>query len=81
LDDQEPVVAPLEPYAMFHEDEGEDVNTQECSWVPSISNDEKFQEEKSHVNQVEISQQKASSFPITTVVQEKLDHIRFTLFN
>jgi hypothetical protein len=50
------------------------LNTQECSLVPPISEDEKFQEEEPHVNQVEISQQEFSSLPITVVVQEQLDH-------
>jgi hypothetical protein len=64
------------------------VITQECSWVPPISEDEtfqedeKFQEEEPHVNQVEINEHgissmsilvEASSFPITAVVQEHLD--------
>jgi hypothetical protein len=76
--------------AEFQEDEGEDVITLECSWVPPISEDErlqadeKFQEEEPQVNQVEINQQgissvpilvEASSLPITTVVQEQLDPI------
>jgi hypothetical protein len=51
------------------------LNTQECSLVPPISKDEKFQEEEPQVNQVEVSQQEASSFPITTVVHEQLDLI------
>jgi hypothetical protein len=42
LNDQEPVAAPLESYAEFQEDEGEDLNAQECSLVPSISDDENF---------------------------------------
>jgi hypothetical protein len=63
LNDQEPVVAPLESYAEFQEDEGEDLNAQECSLVPSISDDEKFQEEEPQVNQVELDQQETSSLP------------------
>jgi hypothetical protein len=66
------------------------VITLECSWVPPISKDERlkvdenFQEEEPQVNQVEINQQgissmpilvEDSSLPITTMVQEKLDHI------
>jgi hypothetical protein len=60
------------------------VITLECSWVPPISEDEKFQEDEPHVNQVEINQQGisfvpilevASSLPITTVVEEQLDLI------
>jgi hypothetical protein len=60
------------------------VITLECSWVPPISEDEKFQEEEPQVNQVEINQQgissvpileEASSLPITAVVQEQLDPI------
>jgi hypothetical protein len=46
LDDLEPIVAPFESHAEFQEDEGEDLNTQECSLVPPISEDEKFQEEE-----------------------------------
>jgi hypothetical protein len=49
------------------------LNTQEYSLVPPISEDEKFQEEEPHVNQVEINQQQFSSLPITIVVHEKLD--------
>jgi hypothetical protein len=70
LDDPEPIAAPIESQEMFQEDEGEDVITQECSWVPPISEDErfqedeKFQEEEPQVNQVEISQQGISSVPI-----------------
>jgi hypothetical protein len=75
LDDQEIVVAPLEPHVEVHGNEGEDLNTQECSLVPPISGDEKFQEEEPQVNQPEISQQEASSFPFTIVVQEQLDQI------
>jgi hypothetical protein len=90
LDDQEPIVAPFEPHAEFQEDEGEDLNIQQCSLVPPISEnekfqeDEKFQEEEPQVNQVEISQQgtssvpilvEATSLPITTEVQEQLDLI------
>jgi hypothetical protein len=63
----------FESHAEFQEDEGEDLNTQECSLVPPISEDEKFQEEEPQVNQVEISQQEFSSLPITVVVQEQLD--------
>jgi hypothetical protein len=60
------------------------LNIQECSLVPSISEDEKFQEEEPHVNQVEIDQQGISSMPIlveasslhiTMMVQEQLDPI------
>jgi hypothetical protein len=43
--------------------------------VPSISDDENFQEEEPQVNQVETSQQEASFLPIATVVQEQLDQI------
>jgi hypothetical protein len=35
LDDLEPIVAPVESHAEFQEDEGEDLNTQECSLVIS----------------------------------------------
>ena len=38
--------------------------TLECSGVPPISEDEKFQEEEPQVNQVEINQQGISSMPI-----------------
>jgi hypothetical protein len=60
------------------------LNTQECSLVPPISEDENFQEEQPQVNQVEVSEQRipsmpilveASSLPITTMVQEQLDQI------
>jgi hypothetical protein len=77
LDDLEPIVAPFESHAEFQEDECEYVITLECSWVPPITEDENFQEEEPHVNQVEINQQRissvpileeASSFPITVVV-------------
>ena len=68
LDDLEPIVAPFESHAEFQEDEGEDLNTQECSLVPPISEDEKFQVEEPQVNQVEINQQEFSSLPITIVV-------------
>jgi hypothetical protein len=80
----QPIAAPIESQAEFQEDEGEDVITLECSWVPPISEDEKFQEEEPQVNQVEINQQgissvpileEASSLPITAVVQEQLDPI------
>jgi hypothetical protein len=74
LDDQEPIIVPLEPDTEFQEDEGEDLNTQECSLVPLISEDEKFQEEP-QVNQAKTSQQEASNLPITAVVQEQLDPI------
>jgi hypothetical protein len=70
LDDLEPITALFESHAQFHEDEDEDLNTQECSLIPPISEDEKFQEQEPHVNQVEISQQEFSSLPITVVVQE-----------
>jgi hypothetical protein len=62
LDDPEPIVAPLESHTKFQEVEGKDLNTQECSLVPPISEDENFQEdenfleEKPQVNHVEISQ-------------------------
>jgi hypothetical protein len=72
LDDPEPIVAPFESHVEFQEDEGEDLNTQECSLVPPISEDEKFQEEEPQVNQVEISQQEFSSLPITVVVRNSL---------
>ena len=49
------------------------LNTQECSLVPPISEDENFQEEEPQVNQVEISQHEFSSLPIIVVVQEQLD--------
>jgi hypothetical protein len=45
LDDIEPTTTPFESHAEFQEDEGEDLNTQECSLVPPISEDEKFQED------------------------------------
>ena len=73
LDDLEPIASPFESHAEFQEDEGEDLNTQECSLVPPISEDEKFQEEEPHVNQVEINQHEFSSLPIIVVVQEQLD--------
>jgi len=84
LDDLEPIVAPFESQAEFQEDEGEDVITLECSWIPPISEDEKFQEDEPQVNHVEINQrglssmpilEEASSLPITAVVQEQLDQI------
>jgi hypothetical protein len=90
LDDPKPITAPFESHAEFQEYEGEDLNTQECSFVPLISEDENFQddekflEEEPHISQVEISQQgissmqillEASSFPITAVVQEQFDLI------
>jgi hypothetical protein len=77
LDDQEPVATRLEPYAEINGDEGEYLNTQECSFVPRISDDEKFQEEEPQVNQVEMNQQEISSVPILVVVQEQLDQIPF----
>jgi hypothetical protein len=40
-----------------------------------MSDDEQFQEEEPHVNQVGMDQQEASFLPITTMVQEKLDQI------
>jgi hypothetical protein len=40
--------------------------------VPSIGDDEKFQEEP-QVNQVETDHQEVSSVPILVVVQEQLD--------
>jgi hypothetical protein len=55
LDDPKPIAAPFESCVEFQEDEGEDLNTQECSLVPPISEDEKFQEEEPQVNQVEIN--------------------------
>jgi hypothetical protein len=75
LKDQEPVVAPLESYAEFHEDEGEDLNAQQCSLVPSMSDDEQFQEEEPQVHQVRMVQLKAPSMPILVVVQEQLDQL------
>jgi hypothetical protein len=39
LNDHEPVVVPLESYAEFHEDEGEDLSVQECSLVHSSDDD------------------------------------------
>jgi hypothetical protein len=84
LDDMEPIAASIESQFEFQEDEGEDLNTQECSLVPPISEYEKLQEEEPQVNQVEISQQgisyvpileDASSLPCTAVVQEQLDPI------
>jgi hypothetical protein len=75
LDDQEPKATPLEPYAKFHEDEGENLNTQECSSFPRISDDEKFQEEEPQINQVEIGQQETSFVPIPVVVQEQLEQL------
>ena len=42
LDDMEPMDAPFESHTKFQKDEGEDVITLECSWVPPISEDEKF---------------------------------------
>jgi hypothetical protein len=66
------------------------LNTQECSSVPPISEDENFQEdekfleEEPQISQVEISQHgissvqiliEASSLPITAMVQEWLDLI------
>ena len=84
LDDLEPIATPIESQVEFQEDEGEDVITLECSWVPPISEDGKFQEEEPQVNQLEINQQgissvpileEASSLPITTVVQEQFDQI------
>jgi hypothetical protein len=50
LDNPEPIIAPFESNAEFQEDEGEDLNTQECSLVPLISEDEKFQEKEPQVN-------------------------------
>ena len=67
LDDLELVVAPLEWYAEFQEDEVEDLNTQGCSLVPS-GEDDKFQEEEPQVNQVELDQQEMSYVPIPMVV-------------
>jgi hypothetical protein len=75
LDDPEPIATPIESQDEFQEDEGEDLNTQECSLVPPISEDEKFQYEEPQVNQVEISQQEASSFPIIALVEEHIDLI------
>jgi hypothetical protein len=69
----EPIAAPVESYALFQEDEGEDLHTHDCSLVPLISEDEKFQEEEPQVNQVEISQQEISYFPIPITVQDQLD--------
>jgi hypothetical protein len=57
LDDQELVVAKLESYAEFHEDEDEDSSFQVCSLVSSINDDEVWQEE-TQVNY----QQETSSF-------------------
>jgi hypothetical protein len=34
LDDPEPIATPIESQVEFHEDEGEDVITLECSWFP-----------------------------------------------
>jgi hypothetical protein len=74
LDDQEPVVAPLESYAEFHEDEDEELSVQVCSLVHS-SDDDKFQEEEPQVNYVEFNQQETSSLHIPAVVQEQFDQI------
>jgi hypothetical protein len=84
LDDLEPIIAPFESHAEFQEDEGDDLNTQECSLVPPISEDENFSEEEPHFNQVEVNQQgisfvpilvEASSLPFIVVVQEQLNMI------
>jgi hypothetical protein len=37
LDYLEPIATPFESHAEFQEDEGEDLNTQQCSLVPLIS--------------------------------------------
>jgi hypothetical protein len=62
-DDPEPIVAPFESQTEFKEDEGEYLNTQECSLVPPIREDEKFQEEESQVNQVEVSEKRFHPCP------------------
>jgi hypothetical protein len=80
LDESEPIAASFESHVDFQENEGEDLNTQKCSLVPLISEDENFQndEEEPQVNLVEIDEHgissvpilvEASSFPITVVVQ------------
>ena len=74
LNDQEPIVAPLESYAEFHEDEGEELSVQESSLVHS-SDDDKFQEEDPQVNHVEINQQETSSLHIPTVFQEQFNQL------
>jgi len=75
LNDQEPVVAPLESYVEFQEDKEEVLSVKECSVVPSIGDDEKFREEEPQVNQEELEQQETSFVPIPTVVREQLDQI------
>jgi len=50
------------------------LTVQECSLVPSISDDEKFRDEEPQVNLVELDQQETSSTPLLVVVQEQLDH-------
>jgi hypothetical protein len=70
LNDKEPVSAPLESYAKFHEDGGETLSVQECSLVHS-SDDDKFQEGEPQVNHVEINQQETSSLHIPAIIQEQ----------
>jgi hypothetical protein len=61
LNVQEPVVAPLESYAKFHEYEDQELRAQECSLVQSSNYDEKFQEEEPQVSYVDLDQQGTSS--------------------
>jgi hypothetical protein len=70
LDAHEPVVAPLESYAEFHEDEDEELSFQVCS-----INDDKVWQEEPQVNYAEFNQQETSSLHIPTVVQEQFDQL------
>jgi hypothetical protein len=63
LDDHEPVIAPLEPYAEFHEDEDEEPNLQVGSLIPSI-NDDKIQKEEQQISHAELNQQETLSLHI-----------------
>jgi hypothetical protein len=49
LDDQEPIVAPLESYAEFREGEDQELSALVCS-LTHFSEDGKFQEEEPHVS-------------------------------
>jgi hypothetical protein len=74
LDDHEPVITPLEPYAKFHEDE--ELSLQVGLLVPS-SEDDKIQKEEQQINHAELNQQEALSLHIPAVVfgHEQFDEI------
>jgi hypothetical protein len=74
LDDQEPVVAKLEPCTEFHKYEARESGFQVCSLVSSI-NDDKIQQEEQQTNDADLNQQESLPLHIPTVVQEQFDQI------